>query len=263
MAFQNFSPAKGILGSPFVGFDKFKLLFMYPDVRKIITNTVVIAVSKIVLGIIVPVIFAILLNELKSKTFKRISQTIVYMPNFLSWVILAIMFSGIFSYTGMINKLVEFFGGEPIMFMLSNTWFRPIVIGTDVWKSFGYGAIIYLAAITNVDPNIYEAAEVDGANRMQRIWHIILPCIRPTIILLATLSIGSVLNAGFDQIFNMYSPLVYETGDIIDTYVYRMGLEKLQFSFSTAVGLFKSVVGFVLLTVSYTLAGKFAGYTLF
>jgi putative aldouronate transport system permease protein len=163
----------------------------------------------------------------------------------------------------MVNKLVEFFGGQPILFMVSNTWFRTIIIGSDVWKTFGYGAIVYLAAISNVDPNIYEAAAIDGANRFEKIWHIILPSISSTIILLATLSLGSVLNAGFDQIYNMYTPLVYETGDIIDTYVYRMGLQRLQFSFATAVGLLKSVVSFILLVISYKLAAKFAGYTLF
>lgn len=263
IAFQKFVPAKGILGSKFVGLANFDLMFMYPDVRKVIFNTVYIAIIKIILNIIVPVCFAILLNELRSLRYKRIVQTIVYMPNFLSWVILAIMFTNIFSYTGIVNKMLEPFGIEPTMFMISNAWFRPIVIGTDVWKSFGYGAIIYLAAITNIDPNIYEAAEIDGANRWHKIIYIILPSIKGTIILMATLALGNVLNAGFDQIYNMYSPLVYETGDIIDTYVYRMGLEKMQYSFGTAVGLAKSLVSFTLLVISYKLADKFAGYTLF
>lgn len=263
MAFQKFVPAKGILGSDFVGFKNFELLLMYPDVRQVVINTVLIAVCKIILGLIVPVFFAILLNEVRAVWFKRAVQTIVYMPHFLSWVILALMFSNIFSYTGMANKLVEAFGMEPVMFMISNSWFRTIVIGTDVWKSFGYGAVIYLAAITAIDPSIYEAAEIDGANRWHKIWYIILPSLKPTIILMATLALGNVLNAGFDQIYNMYSPLVYETGDIIDTYVYRMGLEKMQYSFGTAVGLTKSVVSFTLLAVSYKLADKFAGYTLF
>ena len=263
IAFQNYMPVKGMLRSPFVGMKNFNLLLLYPDVKKIFFNTIYIAVSKMILGIIVPVTFAILLNEIKFTFLKRTVQTIVYIPNFLSWVILAVMFNNILSYTGMVNKLVEFFGGQPILFMVSNTWFRTIIIGSDVWKTFGYGAIVYLAAISNVDPNIYEAAAIDGANRFEKIWHIILPSISSTIILLATLSLGSVLNAGFDQIYNMYTPLVYETGDIIDTYVYRMGLQRLQFSFATAVGLLKSVVSFILLVISYKLAAKFAGYTLF
>jgi len=263
IAFQKFLPAKGIFGSKFVGFANFELLLMYPDVRNVILNTMIIAVSKIILGLIVPVAFAILLNELRSVQYRRVIQTVVYLPNFLSWVILAIMFNNIFSYTGMVNQLVMLFGGEPIIFMISNTWFRPIVIGTDVWKTFGYGAVIYLAAISNIDQNIYEAAAIDGANRWHKIVYVVLPSILPTIILMATLALGNVLNANFDQILNMYSPLVYETGDIIDTYVYRMGIQKLQYSFGTAVGLTKSVVSFVLLTLSYKLAEKFAGYTLF
>ena len=263
IAFQNYQPARGFISSQFVGLRNFQLLLSYPDVRSIFFNTIIISVSKMILGIVVPVTFAVMLNELKFMAYKRFVQTIVYIPHFLSWVILAVMFHNIFSYTGMANKLVELFGGEPILFMVSNTWFRPIVIATDIWKSFGYGAIIYLAAISHVDPNIYEAAAIDGANRMRIIWHIILPTISATIVLMATLSLGSILNAGFDQIYNMYTPLVYKTGDIIDTYVYRMGLQRLQFSFATAVGLLKSVVSLILLVTSYKLADIFTGYTLF
>jgi len=152
---------------------------------------------------------------------------------------------------------------QPIMFMINNDAFRPIIILTDVWKNFGYSAIIYLAAITNIDPSIYEAADIDGANRYQRIAHVTLPSILSTIVLMATLSLGNVLNAGFDQIFVMSTPLVYRSSDIIDTYVYRMGLVKLQFSFATAVGLLKSVVSFVLIVLSYVLADKYAGYRIF
>lgn len=263
MAFQKFVPAKGIWGSDWVGLKNFELLFMYPDVRNVILNTLIIAVCKIILGIIVPVAFAVLLNEIRVKWLKRSMQTIVYLPYFLSWVILALMFQNIFSYTGMVNKLVEAFGGEPTMYLISNQWFRPIVILTDVWKNFGYSAVIYLATITGIDPQLYEAAEIDGANRWRKMLHITMPELKGTIVLMSTLALGNVLNAGFDQIFTMYSPLVYETGDIIDTYVYRMGLEKMQYSFGTAVGLFKSVVSFVLIVSSYKLADKFAGYRIF
>lgn len=263
MAFQKFVPAKGIWGSQWVGLKNFQTLLMYPDVKNVIMNTIIIAICKIILGIIVPVFFAILLNEVRNRVLKRSIQTIVYLPYFLSWVILALMFQNIFSYTGMVNKVVEAFGGEPIMYLTSNTWFRPIVILTDVWKNFGYSAVIYLATITGIDPGLYEAAEIDGANRWKRMLHITLPGLKGTIILMSTLALGNVLNAGFDQIFTMYTPLVYETGDIIDTYVYRMGLEKLQYSFGTAVGLFKSVVSFVLIVTSYKLADKFAGYRIF
>lgn len=263
MAFQKYLPAKGIFGSKFVGMYNFNLLLMYPQAKQVFINTLVIATSKIVLGIVVPVIFAIMMNEVTSLRYKRAVQTVVYLPNFLSWVILAIMFTNIFSYNGMVNRLTGLFGISPKMFMVSNDSFRSIIIWTDVWKTFGYGAIVYLSAITSIDPNLYEAAAIDGCNRWNKIIHVVLPAMTPTIILMTTLSIGNVLNAGFDQVYNMYSPLVYETGDIIDTYVYRMGLQNLQYGFATAVGLLKSVVSFILLSTAYWLAKKLAGYSLF
>lgn len=263
MAFQNFVPAKGIFGSKFVGLAQFQRLFMLPDFRQILENTLIIALSKIIIGTLLAIVFAVLLNECRNVRYKRFIQTAVYLPHFLSWVILAVMFSNIFSYTGIINQLITALGGEPVMFMISNTWFRPIVIGTDVWKEFGYNAVIYVAAMTSIDPSLYEAADIDGAGRWKKIMHITLPGILPTIILMGTLSIGNVLNAGFDQVFNMYSPLVYRTGDIIDTYVYREGLVNIQYSFATAVGIFKSIISFALLTTAYKLADKFCGYRIF
>lgn len=263
MAFQNFVPAKGIFGSKFVGLAQFQRLFMLPDFRQILENTLIIALSKIIIGTLLAIVFAVLLNECRNVRYKRFIQTAVYLPHFLSWVILAVMFSNIFSYTGIINQLITALGGEPVMFMISNTWFRPIIIGTDVWKEFGYNAVIYVAAMTSIDPSLYEAADIDGAGRWKKIMHITLPGILPTIILMGTLSIGNVLNAGFDQVFNMYSPLVYRTGDIIDTYVYREGLVNIQYSFATAVGLFKSIISFALLTTAYKLADKFCGYRIF
>lgn len=263
IAFQKFEPIKGIMGSDFVGLRNFERLFLIPDSKQILFNTILIAVCKMVLNIIVPLIFAIVLNECRHRFFKRFVQTIVYLPNFLSWVIVAVMFGNIFGPSGPINAALSAMGKEPILFLANNDWFRPIVIGSDVWKGYGYGAIIYLAAIMNIDMALYEAADIDGASRMQKITRITLPMIMPTVVLMATLSLGNVLNAGFDQIFNMYSPLVYETGDIIDTYVYRMGLVKLQYSFGTAVGLLKSFVSFILIVISYKLADKFAGYRIF
>ena len=263
MAFQNFVPAKGIFGSKFVGLAQFQRLFMLQDFRQILENTLIMALSKIIIGTLLAIVFAVLLNECRNVRYKRFIQTAVYLPHFLSWVILAVMFSNIFSYTGIINQLITALGGEPVMFMISNTWFRPIIIGTDVWKEFGYNAVIYVAAMTSIDPSLYEAADIDGAGRWKKIMHITLPGILPTIILMGTLSIGNVLNAGFDQVFNMYSPLVYRTGDIIDTYVYREGLVNIQYSFATAVGLFKSIISFALLTTAYKLADKFCGYRIF
>ncbi|UQF11246.1 ABC transporter permease [Vagococcus lutrae] len=263
MAFQNYVPAKGILGSDWVGLDHFRYMFQLPDSKQIFANTIIIAVGKLVVGMIVPIIFALILNEARVQWFKKWVQTIVYLPNFLSWVVLGTVVSMIFSYDGMFNNFLEFIGSQRIMFLASNTWFRPLLIATDVWKSYGYGTIIYLAALTAINPALYESAAMDGANRFKQMIHITLPGILPTIVLLATLNLGSVLNAGFDQVFNLYNPIVYQTGDIIDTYVYRMGLVDMQFSFATAVGLLKSVVSFGLIVLSYKLADKFAGYRIF
>ncbi|WP_237086866.1 ABC transporter permease [Paenibacillus ihbetae] len=263
MAFQRFIPAKGIFESPWVGWSNFTYMFQLPDSKQIFINTIVIAVGKIVLGLIVPIVFALLLHEGRQKLFKSTVQTIVYLPHFMSWVVLGTMLTMIFSYDGMVNNLLEFLGLERIMFLASNTWFRPLLILTDTWKEFGYGTIIYLAALTSINPSLYESAALDGANRWKQMLHITLPGIFPTIVLLGTLSLGNVLNAGFDQVFNLYNPLVYETGDIIDTFVYRMGLINMQYSFATAIGLMKSVISFVLIIISYRLAAKYAGYRIF
>ena len=263
MAFQNYVPIKGLLGSDFVGLKNFQRLFRLPTFWNVLKNTVVISVSKLVLVTLAAIVFALLLNECRNLKFKRIIQTTVYLPHFLSWVILAVMFSNLFSYTGIINQLAGLFGREPEMFMISNQWFRKILIGGEVWKEFGYSAIVYVAAMTNIDPTLYEAAGMDGANRLKKILYITLPGIVPTIVLMTTLNMGKILSGGFDQVFNLYSPLVYQTGDIIDTYVYRMGLVDLQYSNGTAVGLFKSLISFVLLVVSYKLADKFVGYRVF
>ncbi|MDQ8734568.1 ABC transporter permease subunit [Paenibacillus sp. LHD-38] len=263
MAFQRFIPAKGIWGSDWVGIANFTYMFQLPDSKQIFINTIVIAIGKILLGLLVPIVFALLLNEVRLKVFKSTVQTIVYLPHFMSWVVLGTMLSMIFSYDGMVNGLLDFLGLERVMFLASNTWFRPLLILTDTWKEFGYGTIIYLAALTAINPALYESAALDGANRWKQIRSITLPGIFPTIVLLGTLSLGNVLNAGFDQVFNLYNPLVYETGDIIDTFVYRMGLINMQYSFATAIGLMKSVISFVLIILSYKLAAKYAGYKIF
>lgn len=263
MAFQDYNPGQGILHSKFFGLENFKYMFQMNDVKQVLCNTVVIAVGKIIGNIIFPLIFALLLNEFCIKRLKRPIQTIVYLPYFLSWVILAKIVLNIFGYTGPINQLMEAFGRNPINFFGEPSLFQPLVIGTDIWKGFGYNTVVYLAAILGVDQSLYEAAAADGAGRFKRIWHITLPGIRTTVALLAILSLGNVLNAGFDQIYNLYNPLVYSTGDIIDTWVYRAGLENLQYSLATAVGLFKSVISVILIVIGYKLADKFTGYKLF
>ncbi len=264
MAFQRYEPITGIFGSEFVGLINFKKILMFPDSREVIANTLIIAVLKIFFHILVPVSFALLLNECRISFFKRSVQTIVYLPNYLSWVIVAVIMNNFLSDSGVVNTILMSLGmKQSILFLASNTWFRKIVIISDTWKTFGYGSIVYLAAITNIDLTFYEAADMDGASRLQKVLYITLPGIASTVVLMATLSLGNILNAGFDQIFNLYSPLVYKTGDVIDTYVYRMGLVNLQYSYGTAVGFFKSVVSFILIIVSYKLADRFAGYRIF
>lgn len=263
MAFQNYIPAKGILGSTWVGLANFKYMLEIPDSLQILMNTVIIASWKIVLGTIVPVVFALLLNEIRIKWAKRTIQTIVYLPNFLSWVVLAAVVVNLFDYHGPVNTFLATFGVKPILFMGSNHWFRQIIIGSDVWKGFGYGSIIYLAALTGIDPGLYEAAKIDGASRWQQLLHVTLPGMLPIIMMMTALNLTNILNAGFDQIFNLYNPIVYETGDIIDTYVYRVGLLGQQYSLGTAIGLLKSVVGATLMISANQASKKFANMQIF
>lgn len=238
---------------------------MLPDTFKIFRNTLVIAVGKIILNLLMAIFFAILLYEMPGKRFKKAVQTICFLPHFLSWVILAMIFRDLLDGSGIINTVLVNCGilKEPIVFLGSNNLFQGIAVATDTWKEFGYGAIIFIAALGGINQELYEAASIDGANRLQRIWHITLPGIIVTIVLVSTLNIANVLNAGFDQIYNLYSPIVYETGDIIDTYVYRMSFENAQYSMATAVGLLKSVVSFILIVTSNFMANKFANYRIF
>jgi len=263
MAFQDYNPRMGWFGSEFVGLEHFEYLFSMSDAWRVMRNTLVIAISKMVLNIVVPLAFALMLNEVRNQRYKKIVQTVVYLPHFLSWVILASIILNIFGRNGVINAITGIFGADPVVFMQDDSIFQPLVIGTDVWKEFGYNAVIYLAALTGINPNLYEAAAIDGAGRWKSMWNITIPGLTPTIILLAVLGLGSVLNAGFDQVFNLYNPLVYSTGDILDTWVYRMGLVQLQFSLATAAGLLKSVVSFVLIVSSYIIAYKVADYRVF
>lgn len=264
MAFQKFVPAKGIFGSKWIGLENFRYFFMMPNFSSVLFNTVFIAVMKIIANLIVPIIFALLLNEVGKELFKRTVQTIIYFPHFLSWVLLGGIFIDILSpSTGIVNNLLGMFGIEPVYFLGNENWFPYTLVITDTWKHFGYNTIVYLAALTAIDMTLYEAATVDGANRWKQTWHITLPGILPIVTLMTVLSLGNILNAGFEQVFNMYSPSVYSTGDIIDTLVYRLGLVDARYSLATAVGLFKSVIGFGLITLSNKLANKYAGYRVF
>lgn len=264
IAFQQFIPTHGLFGSEWIGWDNFRYAFELPDFRLVVRNTLFISVMKIVAGTIAALTTALLLNEIGRMWFKRSVQTLIYLPHFLSWVILGGILIDILSPSnGIIGQILSLFGLEPVFFLGSNAWFPYVIVISDVWKEFGFSTIVYLAAMTSINPTLYEAARMDGANRWRQTWHITLPGMRPIIILLATLSLGNVLNAGFDQIFNLYSPAVYESGDIIDTMVYRMGLVDFQYGLATAIGLFKSVISFFLISTSYWLAYRFANYRIF
>lgn len=265
MAFQQFIPAKGLLGDQtWVGLDNFRYVLDLPNSLRVLWNTLYIATLKIIFGLIVPIIVAILINEVRHMTLKKSIQTTIYLPHFLSWVVLGGILIDILSPSqGIINMILGLVGIEPIFFLGSNTWFPITLVGSEIWKEFGFGTIIYLAAITGISPELYEAAKMDGANRFKQTLHVTLPGLKMTIVLLGVLSLGNILNAGFDQVFNLYSPQVYESGDIIDTFVYRIGLLEAQYGVATAVGLFKSVVSCILVTVSYYLAYRFANYRIF
>ncbi|RAW16565.1 MULTISPECIES: sugar ABC transporter permease [Paenibacillus] len=264
IAFQNFSPIAGFKNMNWVGLDNFRYLFDLPGFGQVVWNTVFISAMKIVSGLVIPVLVALLLNEVRKTGFKRTIQTVIYMPHFFSWVILAGIIVDVLSpSTGIVNMLLKAVGVEPVQFLASNEWFPYILVITDQWKEFGFGTIIYLAALTNIDKSLYEASVMDGAGRWKQTWHITLPGIRPIVILMVTLSLGNVLNGGFDQVFNLYNPLVYESGDILDTMIYRIGLQDAQYSVSTALGLIKSVVSFIFIGLGYFLAYRLANYRIF
>lgn len=263
MAFQDYVPAKGILGSDWVGLRNFKLIFTLRDSRQIFINTIIISFWKILLRIAVPVAFAILINEVKNHFVKKSVQTIVYLPHFLSWVVFASVVQMIFSLDGPINRVIEMIGFEPVMFLGSNEWFREVIIFTESWKEFGYSSIVYFAALTGIDPGLYEACSIDGANRLDKLLHITLPGIMPIILIMLTMELPNILSAGFDQIYNLYNPLVYDTGDILDTFVYRMGMTKRQYSLGTAVGLIKSTLGMILMLVANKLVTTFSDRRMF
>ncbi len=259
IAFEDYNVGMGF-NSPWVGLKNFQYLFSQPTFTRTITNTLYIAVWKLALGIIVPVTIAILLNEMRSNKLKRFYQTLIYIPNFLSWIIMAGVLMDILGSSGAINMILTKLGLPAVDFLGNAKVFPWTMIVSDVWKGFGYGTIVYLAALTGIDPSLYESAMLDGATRWQQIKNITIPLLMPTVILMLVLSLGSVLNAGFDQIYNLYSPAVWETSDIIDTYVYRLGIQQAQYAVGAAVGLFKSVVSAILVITSYVLADKLAGY---
>ena len=269
VAFQHYVPsARGLLHSFFngrwIGFDMFRYMFMLPDFPLVLRNTVFISVMKIAAKIVFPLIFALMLNEVGRRSVKKSVQTITFLPYFLSWVILGGILLEVFSpRDGVVNLILERLGGEPVYFFGNAGLFPFMIVVTDLWKEIGFNTIILLAALTGIDPTLYEAAAIDGAGRLRQTTSITIPSILGIVVLLTILGMGNVLNAGMDQVLMLYGPSVYETGDIIDTFVYRMGLQNGQFALATAMGLFKSVVSLVLLVFSYAVAHRYTNYRIF
>jgi putative aldouronate transport system permease protein len=247
IAFKNFNPAKGILNSDWVGLKHFTSFFKSIYSFRVIRNTLIINLFGLIFGFPAPIILALLLNELRNKLFKRIVQTVSYLPHFISIMVICGMIIDFTTTKGVVNDIISYFGGARTPLLLRPELFRRIYVGTDIWQSVGWGSIIYLAALAGIDSELYEASTIDGAGRWRQLWHITLPGILPTIIILLILRIGQMMNVGFEKIILLYNPNTYETADVISSFVYRKGLLEFNYSYSTAVGLFNSVINFTLL----------------
>ncbi len=264
LAFQKYNPTKSMFKQEWVGLRYFERLFKLDDFSQILTNTLVIALLKIVTLLIFSLVLALLLNEVKNRRVRSAVQSLLTFPHFLSWIILGGLVKSVFAANGVINQVLISLGADsPILFMQDETWFRVVLVITNLWQEAGFAGMIYVAAISGVDPTLYEAARLDGANRLEQAWHVTLKSIMPFVVLNVILSMGGVLNAGFDQVFNLYNAAIIESADIIDTYVYRVGLSGGQYAFGTAVGLFKSVISCALIGFSYLVANKKLGYRVF
>jgi putative aldouronate transport system permease protein len=248
IAFKDFSPGQTIWNSPWVGFRWFREFFASIYFTRLISNTFILSSLALVFSFPVPIIFALLLNEIRRKNLKRTIQTISYLPHFISLVVMVGILSNFLSPSdGVINQLLNRFGMGTINFMGESSWFRPLYIGSGIWQSYGWNSIIYMAALTSIDPHLYEAARIDGCNRWQEMLYITLPGISSTAVMLLILALGNLMNVGFEKIILMYSPAIYDVSDVISTYVYRRGILNAQYSFGSAVGLFNSIINFILL----------------
>lgn len=258
IAFEDYSPFRGFLHSDWVGMQHFRKIFSDQEVLRVLWNTLSLSVLQIAFAFPVPIVLAIMLNEIRSERYKRIIQSILYLPHFLSWVVVIGIVTIFLKTEGIVNRVMEAtIGTEPISFLQQPGWFIPLIILEIIWKESGWGTIIFLAALSGISPSLYEAAVVDGANRWRQIWHITLPALRSTIVILFILRLGSVLDSGFEQIFLMLNPFTMSVGNVLDTYVYFKGIQQADFSFGTAVGLFKSLVGLVLILAANKMAKKF------
>ena len=262
IAFRRFQPGGSIFGEQWVGLHYVRMFLGDPTFWGVFGNTLTIGALTILFCFPMPIIFALLLNEVRSRYFKRFVQTMSYLPHFLSIVIIAGMLMQILSIDGTVNQLVKLFGGDAIPFMQQAEWFRTIYLSSEVWQTLGWGTILYLAALTTVDTTLYEAARIDGANRLQQTWHVTLPGIRPTMVTLLILNIGTFMAVGFEKILLIYNPLTYPTADVISTYLYRVGLVSNNFSYATAIGLFESLIGLTLILSANAISRRVVGASL-
>ncbi len=257
MAFQNYNIVEGIWGSEWVGFDHFKTFFSGRDFVPVMTNTLKISIFQLIIGSIMPIIFAIMVNELRHGIFKKVTQTVSYLPHFLSWVTVAGMMTILLSPSvGLINAIIVKLGFEPIYFLADKGKFVPILIISSVWKEIGWGSVIYLSSLAGLDQDVGEAAIIDGATRFQRIRYINMPYLFSTVGVMLIMRTGNILNAGFDQIFNLQSPATYDVANVLDIYVYKLGIQGFEYGLSTAIGLFKSVVGLVMILLTNWIVKK-------
>lgn len=264
LAWKNYRHTMGILGSPWVGWENFEVVFRNAGMIPAIRNTIVISLLKLVICFPAPIILALLLNEVTSRIFKRSAQTIVYLPNFISWVIIGGLVKTMFAIDdGLVNNILEALGIGRINFLLDSRYFYFLLIGSELWKSTGWGTVIYIAAISGIDPTLYEAAKIDGCKRFGLVRFITFPCILPIIAVMLIMQISNIMNAGFDSVYNLYNKTVYDVADIIDTLVYRLGVSDGEIEQSTAVGLFKNVINFILLLTGNWLTKKMCGYSMY
>ncbi|WP_238178234.1 ABC transporter permease [Paenibacillus contaminans] len=263
LAFKDFRIMEGVFASPWIGFKHFSDILDSPDFWFVFRNTLVLSFYKLIFSFPAPIILALLLNEVRAAFFKKFIQTITYLPHFLSWIILSGILMNVLSpSTGIVNVILTSLGFDPIFFFGDADWFRTLLVSSSIWKEVGWGTIIYLAALAAVDPQQYEAAVLDGANKFQQTIHVTLPAILPMIIIMFIFAIGGIVNDDFDQIFNMYNPAVYSVSDVLSTFVYRMGLENMMYSFSTAAGLFKNIIAFALVIGTNYIVRKYSEYGL-
>lgn len=262
IAFRNYIPGGNIFGEGWVGFQNFQMFLTDPTFWQIFRNTVTLGALTLFFGFPVPLVLALLLNEVRSRMFKRFVQTTTYLPHFLSIVIVAGMILQITSMTGSINQLLSAVGLHKITFMQDAGWFPAIYVGSEIWQTMGWGTILYLAALTTIDESLYEAARIDGANRLKQVWHVTLPGIRPTIMTLLILNIGSFMAVGFEKILLLYNPAIYSTADVISTYLYRVGLQSGSFSYAAAIGIFEAVIGLILILSANLISRRTVGASL-